>query len=138
MRDRGARLREIFDGLSETQITWGVDDCSAVPARWVAERTGRQVWTPPYRSEAQAAALVSQAGGLAALWDEIATAHRLRTLALGAEPVEIGDVGIMQTRLSGEVGGIFLHGGILMVRCNDGVRTFWPRAGAMVAAWRVP
>lgn len=69
---------------ARTPWRYGVHDCTAWPARWAG------IEVPAYSTEAEAQALIEQAGGLVALWER-GIADRM---PLVDEP-EPGDVGII-------------------------------------------
>ena len=128
--DRAARLTAYVEAAAEAPVVWGESDCSAWPARWVSQELDRPVPLPPYASRAEAHALIAGAGGLVNLWRRAAVRLGLPETA---EP-QLGDVGVI--RLSDrDVGGIFAHGGIVLLRTDTGVKPLQPRPQFIVAAW---
>lgn len=111
-RDRIERLRAFLERYQGKPVTWGIDDCSACPALWVAEETGWKVDYPSYSSEAEGLALKARHGGLVPIWDERIGEHLVERF----DDPQPGDVGIIDTRLWGQIGGIILAGGIIALR----------------------
>lgn len=117
-RERGDRLRAIAEDLKGRPCEWGVDDCSMLPARWVAEETGKTFDWPDYSSKEEAVEQIEAWGGLINIWDHVAAQLGLK-MRVGVP--EIGDVGVVQT-VQGPVGGIWLPGQVIMRRAEMGVR----------------
>lgn len=117
-RERGDRLRTLAEGLKGKPCEWGVDDCSMLPARWVADVTGKTFDWPAYASKEEAVEQIEAWGGLVNIWNHVAA--RLGLRAHVGVP-EIGYVGIVQS-VQGPVGGIFLPGQVVMRRAEMGVR----------------
>ena len=157
IRERGEALRRMADELSGVPCVYGPegDDCSILPMQWVRgwreKTTGREwpVSVPDYSSREEAEALIERAGGLVNVWNPIAPQLALQPLGPQDVPV-IGDVGIFVTS-RGEVGGIFLHGGIILWRAEMGTRqigvwgrslpvrreTGWDTIPVVSKAWRL-
>lgn len=118
---RADRLRVFLSRLEGKPVVWGRDDCSAAPALWWSEETGIPVRLPVYSSKEEADAIRNRMGGLSEAWqqvaDQVGAVERFWTLQ---SPPEVGDVGIVRTRLYGEIGGICGAGGILIVRKDNG------------------
>ncbi|MEM8664211.1 MAG: hypothetical protein AAGF49_08850 [Pseudomonadota bacterium] len=134
---RGERLRRAVDRLNHVPMTWGQDDCSMFPALWAAAITGRSAQWPRYSTEAEAHALIFEAGGLVPLWRRLADEMGLRERERG-EPPLVGDVGVISTRRMGEAGGVFAEHGVLCWRAETGVRLLAPRWQTVLAIWEVP
>ncbi|MCF3934354.1 hypothetical protein L1787_13145 [Acuticoccus sp. M5D2P5] len=138
MKDRGEKLRAAVAALDGVPVTWGVDDCSAWPASWVAGVTGWEVLWPAYASEDEAHRLIDDAGGLDVLWSEIAGECGLRRRVKGEEPC-LGDVGLIRTAFhDAMVGVVFAHGRTACWRHVAGVHRLSVRHQTIVAAWAVP
>lgn len=117
-RERGDRLRALAHDLKGKPCEWGVDDCSMLPAGWVAENTGKSFDWPAYASKEEAIEQIEAWGGLVNIWNHVAADLGLK--AQRGTP-EIGDVGIIQT-VQGPVGGIWLPGQVIMRRAEMGLR----------------
>lgn len=114
---RANRLRAFLTRFEGAPVVWGESDCSAAPALWWSEETGRKIDLPEYASRDEAHAIIEQMGGLLAVWDDIAA--QVGGMERIGEP-EIGDVGIIETRLHGQIGGILGAGRILIIRKDNG------------------
>lgn len=111
--NRSERLAAFMERYSDLPTTWGVDDCSACPARWLEEETGRAVAYPAYSSPDEAAAVKLRAGGLLSIWEsQLADAG---VFERAGEP-QLGDVAILDSRLYGQIGCIVLAGRVAAVR----------------------
>lgn len=132
-RERGERLRLMVEDLKGKPVEWGVDDCSTLPAQWVAEITGREFDWPFYDTREGAARIIDEAGGLVAVWQPIA---RQLGLIERHDTPEIGDIGIIETS-QGPVGGIWLHGQTFIWRADQGVRVLGVRSHRIVKCWQV-
>lgn len=115
-------------------VRWGVDDCTMWAANWVEIASGRAVATHSYDTEDKARALIERHGGLLNIWDR----------ALGdagffeSYDPQLGDVGLVDTRLSGPVGVIFAAGGLgLRRKAGGGVWTFSTARRALIKAWSI-
>lgn len=135
-RERGDRLRAYCDGFAGKPIEWGVDDCSPFAAQWLANETGRHVPIPDYDSREGARAIIEAEGGLPAIWERMAAGAGLVECA--ELPPPVGSVGLIQTRLRGPVGGVFLFGGIFLWRHESGVRIMPARPNTIIKAWLAP
>lgn len=118
---------------SSTQpVQWGVDDCTMWAARWVRIVSGRDVATHSYGSEAEARSLIVRLGGLPSIWSDA-----LEGFAECFHP-QLGDVGLVDTRLAGPVGVIFAAGGLaLRRRIDGGVWAFSTAHRALIKAWTI-
>lgn len=114
---RSQRLRAFVEALADVPVVWGQSDCSAAPARWAEREFGVALALPDYRSREEAHRLIAAAGGLAELWSSIAIPAGM--VERFGEP-EIGDIGVVDTRLYGHIGGIWGAGRVLIVRKDDG------------------
>jgi hypothetical protein len=128
---RAARLQAHIEAVSGVPVAWGLSDCSAWAARWVAAESGRRLPLPAYAEEAEARALIAGAGGLTALWCGIAARAGLGETACPA----LGDVGVLQTGAYGEVGVIFAADGLCALRTPAGVTFLRPRR--ILRAWTI-
>lgn len=126
-------LAEFIDKAVEP-VRWGVDDCTMWAATWVNIASGRPVATLGYDTEDKARVLIEQHGGLLNIWDRaLSDAGFFESY----EP-QLGDVGLVDTRLSGPVGVIFGGGGLAMRRKADGgVWTFSTARRALIKAWSI-
>ncbi|WP_226576684.1 DUF6950 family protein [Acuticoccus sediminis] len=135
----GERLRGYLATFDDRPFVWGEDDCSDFVGNWVAAMVGRPIDWDAYDSEDEARAKIAAAGGLDRLWAPVARAAGLRQIKLGGDPVSLGDIGIVNTRMSGHMGGIFGHGGYLYVRTPKGLSvltpSIHPNRRTAVAAW---
>ncbi|MCF3933306.1 hypothetical protein L1787_07760 [Acuticoccus sp. M5D2P5] len=137
IEERGEALRSACRALDDVPVTWGVDDCSAWPASWVAAITGRDVLWPAYANEDEARDLIAAAGGLDALWQDVAADCGLRRRVKGEEP-RLGDVGLIRTTHHDVmVGVVFAHARIACWRHEAGVRRLAVRHSAIVGIWEV-
>lgn len=130
---RAARLAAHVVAAPDREPIWGVDDCSAWAATWVALETGRAPRLPAYATRDEADRLIAAAGGLAPLW-------RRALAPLGLYETcspDYGDVGVITTS-RGEAGVIFTAGGFCWWRARAGALLLAPRAATIVAAWTVP
>lgn len=127
-RERSERLRALAESLKGKTCAYGEDDCSLVPAQWVADITGKEFDWPVYSSREEAERIIEEAGGLVNVWSGIARKIGLEPvyLAPGQVPA-VGDVGIIETS-QGPVGGIFLFGATFLWRAERGVRVIGVRS----------
>jgi hypothetical protein len=129
-----AELLQSFVERATEPVIWGKDDCTAWAADWIEIATGVVVPRLDYSSEAEAKALIADRGGLLAIWNWALTKAELYPTR---EP-ELGDVGLVDTRLLGPVGVIFGHAGLAMRRRNEGgVWTFSTAHRALIRAWSI-
>ncbi|KKX28222.1 hypothetical protein [Rhizobium sp. LC145] len=130
MSDIGELLQDHIDAVSSKDAQWGVDDCSPWADEWQAMFTGERVIPEPdWHSWEEAEAKISAAGSLCALWEEALIGELL--WETGAP--EFGDVGIINTRIAGQVSGIFLDHGRFVWRVRRGVSMLMPRE--IVKVW---
>ncbi len=129
-----AELLHAFVAAADGPVSWGVNDCTMWAAKWVGVVSGRAVATHAYHSEEEARGLIVRHGGLLSIWDRaLGDAGFFET---GAP--ELGDVGLVDTRMSGPVGVIFGGGGLALRRkAEGGVWTFSTAHRALIKAWGI-
>lgn len=128
-----AAVMDFANQWRDVPVTWGNDDCSMWPASWIYSR-GYQLDIPEYSSEGEAKAIIESYGGLASVWSQIAKSANIPATR---EPRE-GDVGIMRTRVLGDVGCIFVQYGMTaLLRTSPGFRALPVRPQNIIAAWAV-
>ena len=124
------------EGFAGAPMQWGVDDCSMFPARWVAELLGRNVDVPSYATDGEAREIIAIHGGLARVWSWIA--GRAGIFEVEPSRVRAGDIGVIKTFASGDVGAIFIkYGTVALIRTETGFRMLGIRERNIIAAWRV-
>lgn len=130
---RAELLEEFITSATEPTV-WGVSDCTMWAAEWVCLVSGRDLVTAAYSSEEEARALIKRRGGLLKIWDvALADAGFFES-----HDPQVGDVGLVETRLSGPVGVIFTSGGLALRRKHDGgVWTFSTARRALIKAWTI-
>lgn len=79
------KLGEYLAAARAARWQWGMHDCCAWPARWAG------VPVPPYSSEAEAEAMLADAGGIVALWEKHGHGHIVAT-----DRPNAGDVGVIK------------------------------------------
>ena len=134
---RGEMLLEYLQELETIPFEWGVSDCTTMSAEWVESVLGLSDglnW-PEYGSEEEARRIIDEQGGLVSLWQQKASELSLRRIDIDHEIPSLGDVGIVDTRLSGPIGGIFSQAGFIHVRTHAGTRVLTRN---ILAAWAVP
>lgn len=113
--------------------TYGFSDCAPWVARWVERATGRKVPFPMYRSRKQSLQVVKDAGGMTALFSDLAAQVGLKaTLA-----PQRGDIGLLvhPQALHMQLLAICLGNGKWAGKVITGeVSTF---SGRVVKAWSV-
>lgn len=127
-------LMAFLERWKDRPVEWGVSDCSAWPALWVEEITGRKLALPAYDTREDAYRLMDEAGGLVALW-RAALADTGAMEFAAVEAVELGDVGVMDTRGFGPVGVIFAAPHLAYWKAETGILPIQPRH--LLAAWHV-
>jgi hypothetical protein len=116
---------------ADMPLVWGESDCTAWAASWVARIHGRAIRMPRWRSRAEAQALIAAAGSLEALWSPALADFGLTRRSGAPEP---GDVGIIDTRVAGQVGVVFLHDRLVAWRAEPaGVRAIRPKT--VIGIW---
>lgn len=129
MTDIAGLLKSHIDAVTGKDAVFGVDDCSPWADMWQSQFTGQRVVNPDWHSWEEAEAKIRSAGSLCALWEDALISSSL--WETGAP--EYGDVGIVETRIAGQVSGIFLDHGRFVWRVKDGVSFLMPRT--FVKAW---
>lgn len=100
---RADRLMTFLTRLNDQPVIWGETDCSSAPALWVAEeKQVLHIPLPKWSSRDEAHALIAKGGGLVNLWDEALSGILFER---SGNP-QIGDVGIIDTRVHGPMGVI--------------------------------
>jgi hypothetical protein len=128
---RAARLQAHFDAYAGAEVIWGTSDCTRWAANWAEAEIGRRLGLPRYTSEEEARALIAAAGGLLPLWErETAMAGVFQT----RDP-QLGDVGLIDTRLYGPIAVIVAHDGIVALRTSMSVTFLRPRR--FLRAWSI-
>lgn len=122
------KLADYLDDCAERPFTWGSHDCCQFAAGAVAAMTGVNPAAQfSYGTEAEAAALLEQHGGVAGL----------ATLTLGesVHPAKAGRGDVVLANLSGGPSLGVLVGNECAFAAARGL-VFWPRAVA-TQAWRI-
>lgn len=114
MTTRADRLTAFLERFEGKPVVWGLDDCSAAPALWLAEETGIRVKLPDYATKEAAYAQIAKVGGLVNLWSA-----RLELPERIGFP-HLGDVGVIDMRRTGPVGVIFGTSGVAFPRAEKG------------------
>lgn len=128
-----ALLRQHVEGSEGKPVTWGEDDCTMWAARWFERVRGRRLSLAAYASRDAALALIAKSGSLAALWSDALDG---RLLERYGEP-EFGDVGVIDSRLFGQVGGIFGDDGTFFWRSDRGTALLRPRQSTLIKVWAI-
>lgn len=131
---RAERLQAFMQRYEATPTTWGADDCSASAAKWLEEETGIRVDFPVYATQDEGLAIKRGAGGLLPIWQERLDAVRVHERY--GEP-QLGDIGIIDTRLYGQIGFIALQASIIAVRRADAGWHFMGPIRKFVKVWAV-
>lgn len=127
------KLFDLIDELEGKPVEWGVNDCTMFAARWFERVHGCALDLAPYDSEATARALIAEAGTLADLWTAALDGHLPEQYG---EP-EFGDVGVIESRLFGQVGGVFGDDGVFFWRAEKGTALLRPRPKTIVKVWAI-
>lgn len=114
-------------------VEWGVNDCTMWAAEWFERVKGYGLDLAPYASRQEAHELIDNAGGLDALWGHALAGHLERRYV---DP-QLGDVGVIQSRLFGQVGGIFGDDGIFFWRSDKGTALLRPRPSTIISVWAI-
>lgn len=128
-----ARLREHVHAAEGRPVTWGDDDCTMWAAHWFKRVHGVRLNLAVYSSREEAHALIAKAGSLVSLWS---SALDGRLFERYGEP-ELGDVGVIESRLFGQVGGIFGDDGTFFWRSERGTALLRPRPTTIIKAWAI-
>ncbi len=131
-RAKQERLRSFIAAHMETECQWGIDDCTALAAKWVHAERGIDICLPEYRSKGEAARIIAAAGGLVELWDRYLSPMGV----FDCNTPSLGDIGIINTS-RGYVGVIFAHYGIAYWRAENGVLSISPRPSTIIKVWSV-
>jgi hypothetical protein len=127
------RLRRHIERSATDPVVWGESDCTAWAARWVGDFHDRSLALPRWRSREEAYALIASAGSLAALWSDALARFGLPERF---DAPQAGDVGIIETRVAGQVGVIFIHDALVAWRgAPTGARFLRPHPQAIVKVW---
>lgn len=131
--NRAALLQE-FVTASADPVVWSVSDCTAWARAWVKRATGIDVPVLPYANRDDAMALIAREGGLPAIWGRaLGEAGLFET-----DQPQLGDIGLVDTRIAGPIGVIFAQGGCALRRRDDGgVFTFATAHRALIKAWAI-
>jgi hypothetical protein len=130
-----ARANAYAEEAFEQPMVWGDSDCTAWARAWVESVTGRRIRLPKWSSRDEAVDRIEKAGSLEALWSGALDAYGLPEQLREPQP---GDVGIIDTHLAGQIGGIFLNHGIFAWRAEPaGVRLIRPRPRTIVKVWAI-
>jgi hypothetical protein len=130
-----ARANAYAEAAFVQPMVWGESDCTAWARGWVESVIGRRMPLPGWRSREEAQRHIGKAGSLVALWSEALDAFGLAEQFQDPQP---GDVGIIDTHLAGQIGGIFLNHGIFAWRAEPmGVRLIRPRPRTIVKVWAI-
>lgn len=130
MNDLSEKLRTHIETVQGKEAVFGIDDCSPWADMWQAQFTGeRVVPEPEWRSWDDVERMIRDKGSLCALWDEALIGKPLCETGFP----EFGDVGIVNTRVAGQVSGIFLDHGRFVWRVKNGVAYMAPRE--IIKAW---
>ncbi|MBZ0164560.1 MAG: hypothetical protein K8H74_17840 [Notoacmeibacter sp.] len=124
----GRALLALETELAGKRIEWGVDDCSAVVARFLREAHGVTPDLPVWHSREEAEALIADAGSLEALWE------RCLGPASPGDP-ERGSVGVIDAARYGHVGMICAGAGYWGWRADGGWTWRTPYPKNIVAQW---
>lgn len=126
-------LRDHVHASEGKAVTWGADDCTMWAANWFERVHARRLELAAYSSRDEAHALIARAGSLVALWS---SALDGRLLERYGEP-EFGDVGVIETRHVGQVGGIFGDDGTFFWRSERGTALLRPRQSTIIKVWAI-
>jgi hypothetical protein len=126
-------LHEHVASVEDKPVEWGADDCTMWAAGWFRRVKGRALDLEPYGSRDEALALIEGAGDLATLWTAALDGHLAEQYG---EP-EFGDVGVIASRMFGQVGGIFGDDGVFFWRAERGTALLRPRTSTIVKIWTI-
>lgn len=126
------RLNQFIEPYKNKRFEWGKDDCTMLPAKWLAHYLGLPLPDIQYSTDAEAHAIIEDRGGLVVVWDDWLSSHGVRERI--GEP-KMGDVAIIDTRLHGHVGGICASGRVLLMRTDKGGVTFFGPVRKFVKVW---
>lgn len=121
-------LGEYIRAAASLRHEWGVNDCCTFPAGWIERQTGRNpMASARYATEAEAYAMVKQAGGMVALWGEWLAGHA------NPSPVVPECIGVISFPF-GELGGIY-SGERWVFLGERGIKALPVPADRVLAAW---
>jgi hypothetical protein len=125
------QLQDWVAKTADDPVVWGKNDCTAYCVEWVKHAYGVDFGLPSYASRKQAQRLIASAGCLADLWGEQITKHG------GCEVHEAqeGDVGVIDTSDSGQVGVIFTGRGAMIWKGDGGAIMLPGNPNAIVKVW---
>ena len=124
-------LQEWVAKTCDDPVVWGKTDCTAYCVEWIKHAYGVDFSLPAYASRKEAQKLIAGAGCLADLWDKQVAAHGGYEVF---EPQE-GDVGVIETSDSGQVGVIFTGRGAMIWKGNKGVVFLGGNPKSIVRIW---
>lgn len=131
--DLRASLGAHVEAVERKPVVWGVNDCTMWTAGWFERVRGYALDLDTYSSKDEAMALVEEAGSLADLWSDALAGNLEEQFG---EP-EFGDVGVIRSRLFGQVGGIFGDDGVFFWRADRGTALLRPRKNTIVKVWAI-
>lgn len=114
-------------------VEWGVNDCTMWAVEWFERVKGYELDLAPYASREEAYELIDNAGGLNELWGSALVGHLERRYV---DP-QFGDVGVIRSRLFGQVGGIFGDDGVFFWRSDKGTALLRPRPSTIISVWAI-
>ncbi|NGO63963.1 hypothetical protein G6N76_09780 [Rhizobium daejeonense] len=133
--DLAARALAYAEAARDEPMVWGESDCTAWARRWVEDVIGRKMHLPTWSSREEAIAYIAKAGSLDALWSDALDTYGLAERYDDPQP---GDIGIIDTHIAGQVGGIFLNHGLFAWRAEpSGARLLRPRPRTIIRVWAV-
>ncbi|WP_149746730.1 hypothetical protein [Rhizobium sp. RU35A] len=131
-------LTSFLEESADVPLVWGQSDCTAWSAAWVERATGCRIVMPEWSSRDEAMEYIAGAGSLANLWSDIIDDDDSGVLMDGHGEPSAGDVGIIETHLAGQVGGVFLnHRNFAWRGDAGGFRIIRPRLHTIVKFWRL-
>lgn len=126
-------LRAFLEEIAAEPVTWGRNDCTATPWRWV-QRHGVTGALPAYASREAAHAIIARHGSLVATWDHYLDGQ----LDPRWDAPQPGDVAVIDTALHGQIGGILASGSIMVIRRDDGGFQWFGPVRRFAKVWAVP
>ena len=131
------KLEAYLEVAKEEPTVWGKSDCTAWPRTWVEQVRGAPIDLPEWSSREEALALIEASGSLEALWSTELERYGLKERWADAlDPPHLGDVGIIQTHMFPQVGGIFCAHGLFVWRAEPfGYRMLMPKPKYIVKVW---
>lgn len=133
--DLAGRAHAYAEAAFEQPTIWGESDCTAWTRSWVESVHGRRMRLPKWSSREQALKYIEEAGSLADLWAGQIEVYGLFEQHYDPQP---GDIGVINTHVAGQIGGIFLNHGIFAWRAEPvGARLLRPRPRTIVKVWAI-